>query len=109
MEYDFTIKRPIEDVWNSFKDISKVASCMPGAELTEDNGNGKYKGNVRVKLGPFSVFFEGEAEVNFDDRNRTCLLNYKDGYSRSVDYRSMIEFDENSQSAYKTFKSSFDL
>lgn len=48
------------------------------------------------------------AEVNFDDRNRTCLLNYKDGYSRSVDYRSMIEFDENSQSAYKTFKSSFE-
>ena len=71
MEYDFTIKRPIEDVWNSFKDIPKVASCMPGAELTEDNGNGKYKGNVRVKLGPFSVFFEGEAEVDFDDNSKS--------------------------------------
>jgi len=75
MEYDFIVKRPIGDVWNSFKDIPTVASCMPGAELTEDEGDGKYKGNVKVKLGPFSIFFEGQAEVKFDDNSKSGYVN----------------------------------
>tara|TARA_B100000686_G_C16684881_1_gene914123 strand:- start:864 stop:1424 length:561 start_codon:yes stop_codon:yes gene_type:complete len=75
MEYDFIVKRPIEEVWNSFKDIPTVASCMPGAELTENEGDGKYKGNVKVKLGPFSVFFEGQAEVKFDDNSKSGSVN----------------------------------
>lgn len=71
MEYDFVVKRPINDVWHSFKDIPTVASCMPGAELTEDLGEGNYKGNVKVKLGPFSVSFDGQAKVNFEDNTKS--------------------------------------
>ncbi len=74
MEYDFIVKRPIDDVWKSFKDIPTVAKCMPGAELTEKLGDGNYKGNVKVKVGPFSTFFEGNAQVNFDDNNKSGFV-----------------------------------
>ena len=74
MEYDFIVKRPIRDVWKSFKDIPTVAKCMPGAELTENLGDGNYKGNVKVKVGPFSTFFEGKAQVSFDDNNKSGFV-----------------------------------
>ena len=75
MEYNFIVKRPIEDVWESFKDIPTVAGCMPGAELTESLGDGKYKGNIKVKVGPFSVFFDGQAQVNFNDVKKSGFVS----------------------------------
>jgi carbon-monoxide dehydrogenase small subunit len=48
-----------------------VAACMPGAELTEDKGNGVYAGRVGIKLGPFSASFEGEASVTQDEAARS--------------------------------------
>ena len=75
MEYDFIILRPIDDVWKSFKDIPTVASCMPGAELTKKEGKDNYIGKVKVKLGPFSVNFEGKAEVKFDDKTKSGNVN----------------------------------
>lgn len=56
------IDRPIGDVWALFEDVPRVARCMPGAELTEDRGEGRYAGKVSVKLGPFGATFEGEVE-----------------------------------------------
>ena len=48
------------------------------------------------------------ANVSFDDDNKICSLLYKDGYSRSLDYESKIEFDSSSSSAYSTFKNEFE-
>ncbi len=104
MEYNFIVKRPIGDVWNSFKDIPTVASCMPGAELTENEGDGKYKGNVKVKLGPFSVFFEGQAEVKFDDNSKSGYVN-GNGIDRKGGNRAKVSMSfylENSDEGTKT-------
>jgi carbon monoxide dehydrogenase subunit G len=54
-----------------FQDVAAVAHCLPGAELTEDKGNGTYAGYVEVKLGPMSAKFEGEAVVTPDHDTRT--------------------------------------
>lgn len=54
------INRPREEVWLLFQDIPTIARCMPGAELTRDNGDGGYAGVVSIKLGPFKAAFEGE-------------------------------------------------
>ncbi|UMY17213.1 SRPBCC family protein [Methylobacterium organophilum] len=62
----FEVPRPLPAVWDLFQDIPAVALCMPGAELTEDKGNGVYAGKVGIKLGPFGASFDGEATVTTD-------------------------------------------
>jgi carbon monoxide dehydrogenase subunit G len=90
----FTVARPIADVWEFFQDIPAVARCMPGAELTEDKGDGLYAGKVKARLGPFGASFEGEANVTSDPATRSGHVEGKGvdkrGGSRSrmvMDYR----------------------
>ncbi len=69
-------------VWELFQDIEGLSQCLPGAELTEDKGDGIYAGKVVVKLGPMSATFEGEATVTVDDEARTGNVD-----GRGVDRR----------------------
>ncbi len=55
----------------------------------------------------FKFMTSNFADVKFDDDEKTCSLTYKDGYSRSIEYKSIMEFDSNSSSAYNDFKSQF--
>ncbi len=59
----FSVSKPLPAVWELFQDIPQVATCMPGAELTENKGGGIYAGRLGIKLGPFNAFFDGEATV----------------------------------------------
>ena len=49
---DFEVAQPLATVWHYFDDIAAVAGCLPGAELTEDLGDDRYKGRVAVRMGP---------------------------------------------------------
>ncbi len=60
IKQSITVNSPREEVWALFQDIPTIAGCMPGAELTRDNGDGSYAGSVSIKLGPFKAAFEGE-------------------------------------------------
>ena len=60
---DFEVAQPVEKVWEFFGDIPQVATCLPGAELTEDLGGEKYKGQVAVRMGPVRLQFAGTAEI----------------------------------------------
>lgn len=57
-----TVSCPPDRAWDFFQDVPTVATCFPGATLTEDRGDGVYLGNVLIALGPFSATFEGEAK-----------------------------------------------
>jgi carbon monoxide dehydrogenase subunit G len=64
---DFEVAEPVEKVWRFFDDIPQVASCLPGAELTEDLGGDKYAGRVAVRMGPVRLQFAGTAEITERD------------------------------------------
>jgi hypothetical protein len=49
--------------WSLLERIETVASCLPGAKITERVDASRYKGMVTVKLGPATVNFKGELEV----------------------------------------------
>jgi carbon-monoxide dehydrogenase small subunit len=94
IKQSFTVARPLSDVWALFQDVPTVASCMPGAELLADKGNGLYNGRVSIKLGPFGAAFEGEAQVTPDPATHSGHVEGKGtdkrGGSRSkliLDYR----------------------
>jgi len=69
-----TIPSPADQVWPLLRDPALVASCIPGATLSPDQGDGVWRGSVRVKFGPTVAVFRGEATLAFDDAARTCTL-----------------------------------
>jgi uncharacterized protein len=64
---DFEVAEPVEKVWQFFENIPQVATCLPGAELTEDLGGEKYKGKVAVRMGPVRLQFAGTADITERD------------------------------------------
>jgi carbon monoxide dehydrogenase subunit G len=64
---DFEVAEPVEKVWQFFENIPQVATCLPGAELTEDLGGEKYKGRVAVRMGPVRLRFAGTADITERD------------------------------------------
>ncbi|HSI02328.1 MAG TPA: SRPBCC family protein [Reyranella sp.] len=69
-----TILSPAAKVWPLLRDPALVASCIPGATLAADQGDGLWRGSVRVKFGPTVAVFRGEASLVFDDAARTCTI-----------------------------------
>jgi carbon monoxide dehydrogenase subunit G len=69
-----TIALPADAVWPLLRDPALVASCIPGATLSPDQGDGMWRGSIRVKFGPTVAVFRGEATLTFDDAQRTCTI-----------------------------------
>ncbi len=90
--HEFEVQRPIEQVWDFFQDVPSVAQCLPGAEITEDKGDGVYGGKLGVKLGPLTATFEGEATVTPDEANRTASIKGK-GVDRRGGSRGQVTVD----------------
>jgi uncharacterized protein len=49
--------------WLVLSNITELATCMPGATITEQVDDTHYKGSVKVKVGPASAAFAGDIEV----------------------------------------------
>jgi carbon monoxide dehydrogenase subunit G len=63
----FEVAKPVAAVWGFFGDIPRVATCLPGAELTETLADDKYGGKVAVRMGPVRLQFAGTAEITERD------------------------------------------
>lgn len=71
---EFTVARPVDETWKVLTDLERIAPCMPGAELTEIEGD-VYRGVVKVKLGAISTNFKGQASfVERDDVHHSATL-----------------------------------
>ena len=71
----FALPASADAAWAVLQDIAAVASCMPGAKITERVDETHYKGTVSVKVGPASLAFRGEIEVKgMDASTRTLRL-----------------------------------
>jgi hypothetical protein len=62
IESEFEIGSSVDKVWNYLYDMNNLVPCVPGAELTELNGE-QFKGMVTSKVGPVTVKFGGEGEI----------------------------------------------
>ena len=68
-----TVEVPPEAVWNVLDDVPLLARCLPGAELTDDLGGGRYTGRAQVSAGPVKLSFAGRAQILDHDRERGLL------------------------------------
>jgi len=105
IKQSIVIRRSLDEVWQLFQDIPAVARCMPGAELTEDRGDGKYAGKVSIRLGPLTTTFEGEVEhwpepVSFSGRAEGRGVDRRGGSrSRMAMVYALSEADDGTELA----------
>ena len=76
---EFEVAEPVEKVWQFFDDIPQVAACLPGAELTENLGDDRYKGKVAVRMGPVRLQFAGTADITERDEAAKRVVVHASG------------------------------
>ena len=57
---EFTVDAPVDHAWSVLTDLERIAPCMPGAQLTEVEGE-EYRGNIKIKVGPITAQYKGAA------------------------------------------------
>jgi carbon monoxide dehydrogenase subunit G len=74
----FQIDRPVDEVFDVFLDIERVATCMPGSRLTGMVDDSTFEGEVKIKVGPLAVAYNGQATfVDIDNDARRLTLRAK--------------------------------
>lgn len=77
VEQQVRTDRPIGEVWTFLSDVPAVVRCIPGTELGENLGDGRYRGSFHLKVGPLSAKIEGEGRVTRDDATRSGSIEGK--------------------------------
>ncbi len=74
LNHEFIVNVPVNDAWVILTDLERIAPCLPGAQLTEVEGD-TYRGQVKVKVGPIVAQFRGQASfLTRDDASHTASL-----------------------------------
>ena len=74
LQNSFVVPSDIDTAWSTLQDVEGLAPCMPGATLTSHDGD-DFTGSVKVKLGPVSMVFAGNARfVSKDEATRTVVI-----------------------------------
>jgi uncharacterized protein len=63
---EFRVAVPAATTWQVLTDVERVAPCIPGAQLLSVDGD-DFTGAVKVKVGPITVSYQGEASFQEKD------------------------------------------
>jgi len=74
LDHSFTVPVPVEEAWGVLLDVPRVAPCMPGAALTDFDGD-EFSGTVKVKVGPIVLTYAGKGRfVERDEAARRVVV-----------------------------------
>lgn len=72
VDVDEQVRAGTGEIWAVMEDTERLARCLPGAELVNDFGDDRYRGQMRVALGPVKLSFVGDVTVvERDESNHT--------------------------------------
>ena len=75
---EFVVAADIERVWAHLLDMQNVAACVPGAKVEEVVPPDTYKGTIRLKIGPLTVQYRGQATlVEVDEAHHQAVIQMK--------------------------------
>ncbi|MGH1490689.1 MAG: SRPBCC family protein [Acidimicrobiales bacterium] len=87
---EFVIERDIEETWKILNDLEFIAPCMPGAQLTEIEGD-EYRGLVKIKVGPITANYKGKASfIEQDAVNKVARLKAEGRDPRQGNANAMV-------------------
>lgn len=71
----FEIPLGIQEAFEVLTDLERIAPCMPGASLEEHDGE-RYRGRVKISLGPMNLVYLGTASVqDIDPETYTARIS----------------------------------
>ncbi|MEH1128757.1 SRPBCC family protein [Micromonospora sp. CPCC 206061] len=74
LDHSFTVPVDVDEAWRVLLDVPRVAPCMPGAALTEFDGEA-FTGTVKVKVGPIVLTYTGKGRfVERDDAAHRVVI-----------------------------------
>jgi len=100
IEKKYPVSAGIPAAWAVLSDMHALATCMPGAQITEDIDATHFKGGVRVKVGPAVAAFAGTIEIlALDEATHTLKMlgkgADKGGSSASMELTASLQPGEN--------------
>ncbi|MCW3012441.1 MAG: carbon monoxide dehydrogenase, partial [Solirubrobacterales bacterium] len=69
LDQTFTVHADPDVVWEALTDVMRVAPNLPGAAITEDAGDGQFKGEFKVKIGPTTAAYNGAMKIESLDQD----------------------------------------
>jgi carbon monoxide dehydrogenase subunit G len=85
----YPVQASIDQCWAVLSDIRATGACMPGAQITEQLDDTHFKGTVKAKVGPASMQFAGEIELQGLDAQARSLQMLGKGSDRGGSSASM--------------------
>lgn len=103
LDKQYPVAASTDSAWAVLSNIQELATCMPGAQITEAVDAKNYKGSVRVKVGPAVAAFAGTIEVlELDAASKTLKMlgkgADKGGSSASMELTAKLLPDDKGQS-----------
>lgn len=81
LKHSFTVAASPERTWALLTDLEQVGGCFPGAKVTQADEE-KFEGEVKVKLGPIAVTYQGKGK--FLDRDDAAHHTKIEGVGRGM-------------------------
>ena len=78
LENEFTVDAPLDEAWEVMLDLERVTPCLPGASLTEQEGD-EYRGKMTVRLGPVKQEYNGTVKFEETDESDHRAVLKADG------------------------------
>jgi carbon monoxide dehydrogenase subunit G len=69
LEHEFVVPVPVKQAWQVLLDVERIAPCLPGATVDSVQDD-TFAGRVKVKVGPISVTYQGNA--TFEERDESA-------------------------------------
>ena len=103
LDKKYPVSAGLEASWAILSNMNELATCMPGAQITEEIDDKHFKGSVRVKVGPAVAAFAGTIEIlTLDPVTRTLKMMGKgadkSGSSASMELTATLVAAENGHS-----------
>ena len=103
LDKKYPVSAGLEASWAILSNMNELATCMPGAQITEEIDDKHFKGSVRVKVGPAVAAFAGTREIlTLDPVTRTLKMMGKgadkSGSSASMELTATLVAADNGHS-----------
>lgn len=72
IEEIFSVKAPIQKVWDFLLNPKTIGSCIPGCEQIESIDDNNFLATVKVKVGPFSMKFKFKTSIKDSNPSFPC-------------------------------------
>jgi carbon monoxide dehydrogenase subunit G len=78
LTHSFSVEGELEGVWSALLDLERVAGCLPGATIRATADEGRFEGQMKVKMGPMTVTYDGSASlVEVDDAEHRAVISLR--------------------------------